>query len=52
VQPITDKLKLNDDDDDNDEDDANNNNNNNKYMPVVKIYVRILLLQWTVFKNK
>jgi len=45
VQPITDKLKLNDDDDDNDEDDANNNNNNNKYMPVVKIYVRILLLQ-------
>ena len=45
MQPITDKLKLNDDDDDNDEDDANNNNNNNKYMPVVKIYVRILLLQ-------
>ena len=39
MQKITDKFKLNDDD--NDDDDANNS----KYIPVVKIYVRISLLQ-------
>ena len=41
MQPITDKLKLNDDDDDNDDVVTNNS----KYMSIVKIYVRISLLQ-------
>lgn len=36
MQPITDKLKLSDDGDDDDDD-----VNNSKYIPIVRMYVRI-----------